>query len=108
MLLNKSSVQIVHIDNASEENKARFKRSVGCTVHISINFETTRTLVDTQSRYSKHGVQIVKSKEAFVEELARNNDVHILHYQCDNGVYQSKLPTMPVSISSANLKVSVV
>jgi hypothetical protein len=30
---------------------------------------------------SMNGIQEVESKEAF-EELARNNDVHINHYQC--------------------------
>jgi hypothetical protein len=45
-----------------------------------------------------NGVQAVKSKEAF-KELARNNDVNIHHYRCDNnGVYQSKLFQIHVSI----------
>jgi hypothetical protein len=46
---------------------------------------------------SMNGVQAIESKEAF-EELARNNDVNIHHYRCDNGVYQLKLFRTHVSI----------
>jgi hypothetical protein len=72
----------------------RSKRRFTCS---NMHVDAVSKFIFSDLKESTNGVQAVKSKEAF-EELTRNNDVHINHYRCDNGIYQSKLFTTHVSI----------